>query len=188
MKLVLILMMAFLVGCGPTTTGNPVKQSNVSLRMEDQQPFAFMKHLSESFIPSAYAAVSDVKFCFKRMRFKPDSTLPGGQNFELTLGEIDITPGGTNLITVSVPHGQYERVEFDLEKNCDGLTKPSVTFVNNAGTFSTDDNMTIKFDGVYVVSADGSLTLNIDALFDAMDTIVASDQIKTSLEGAVGDF
>lgn len=188
MKLIPLLIVFFIGGCAPTTTGNPVKQSSVNLQMQDQQPFAFMKYLSESLIPTAKAATGNVKFCFKRLRFKPDSTLPGAQNFELALGEVEILPGGTNLVTVSVPHGQYERVEFDLEKNCDGNSKPSVSFTNDLGSFSTEDNMTIKFDGVYVVSADGTLTLNVDVLFDAMDTVSDSAQIKVVLEDAVGDF
>lgn len=190
MKMINVLLFTFLLfigGCGPgTTTGNPL--APVEVRMEDRQPFAWIKKGWDALIPPAHAVVSNVKFCFKRLRFKPDS-ITNGSNFDLILGEVNINPSGTNLITVSIPQGTYQRIEFDLEKECDGtLSKPSVTFTNNNGTFSTLDHTTIKFDGNYVVSAAGTLTLNIDALLDALDLVNNSGQIKTSLEGAPGDF
>lgn len=189
MKLIsLFILFTIVSACGPTTTGNPISRKQVTLRMEDQQPFAFLKKTSDWMIPEAKAAVSDTKFCFKRLRFKPDSTT-NGSNFELLLGQVDIDPAGTNLLTVSVPEGTYERIEFDLEDDCNGTPgTPSVIFTNGNGTFNTTENMTIKFDGSYTVSAAGTLTLNIDALFDAMDLITANNQIKTSLENAPGDF
>jgi hypothetical protein len=175
-------------GCGPTTTGNPIKKQPVSLRMEDTQPFAFMKKASDLLIPSARAAVSNTKFCFKRLRIKADSSSVVS-DIELSLGQVDIDPTGTSLLTVQVTEGTYRRVEFDLDKECDGVAgKPSVFFTNGNGTFSTQETMTIKFDGSYTVSAAGTLTLDIDALFDALDLVTADGQIKTSLESAPGDF
>lgn len=175
-----------LVSCGGgTTTGNPVSQ--VSVRMEDQQPFALIKKAWDHLISPAYANSTNVKFCFKRLRFKPDSSTIGS-NFDLVLGEVTIDPTGTNLLTVSVPQGTYGRIEFDLEKECDGVAlKPSVTFDNGA-TFSTDDSLTIKFDGTFIVSSTSTLTLNIDALLDALDTVAANNEIKTKLEAVSGDF
>ncbi len=175
------------VACGPTTTGNPV-QVPVAVRMEDRQPFGLFQKAIDTIIPSAYAAVSGTKFCFKRLRFKPDSST-AGSNIDLTLGQVDINPAGTSLITISIPQGTYRRVEFDLEKECDGvLGKPSVTFSNGNGVFSTQDSMTIIFDGTYTASSSGTLTLDIDALLDALDLVTNSNQIKTSLENAPGNF
>ena len=156
--------------------------------MEDKQPLAWLKKVMDSFLPPAYAALTDVRFCFKRLRFKPNSS-SSGSNYDLELGEVIINPAGTNLVTVSVPQGTYERVEFDLEKECEGTPgKPSVTITNGSGTFTTLDRMTIKFDGSYTVSDAGTLTLDIDPLLDALDVITADNQIKTSLEAAPGDF
>ncbi|MFP5386922.1 MAG: hypothetical protein ACLGHN_12635 [Bacteriovoracia bacterium] len=188
MKILILSSLIFLSSCGGgTTTGNPV-QRTVSIRMEDQQPLAWIKNLSDSIIPSAYAAVSNISFCFKRLRFKPDSSTDGS-NYDLVLGQVTINPAGTNLLSVSVPEGTYTRIEFDLENGCDGdMAKPSVVFTNNSGVRSTNDHTTIKFDGVYVVSADGTLDLDIDALIDAMDTITLDNQIKTTLENAPGSF
>ncbi len=190
MKTIFIIISLLLTvnACGPTTTGNPVKKQSVALRMEDTQPFAYLWKASELVIPSAHAAVSNTKFCFKRLRIKLESS-SAVSDIELSLGQVDIDPSGTSLLTVQVPEGTYRRVEFDLEKECDGVAaKPSVTFTNGNGTFSTQDTMTIRFDGSYTVSAAGTLTLDIDPLFDALDLVTADNQIKTSLENAPGDF
>lgn len=184
----LIFILVFFVSCGGTTTGNPLETKQISVTMQDQQPFAWIKKSWDMLIPSAYANVSSIKFCFKRLRFKPDSSTDG-RNFDLVLGEVTIDPNGTNLLTVAVPEGLYERVEFDLEKECEGTpSKPSVLFTNDFGTFSTLDNMTIKFDGQFTVSTDSTITLNIDALLDALEPVTNDNQIKTSLEAVSGDF
>ena len=174
-------------GCGPgTTTGNPV--TPVELRMEDKQPFAWIKNTLDALISPAHATVSSVKFCFKRLRMKPDS-ITNGEDFELVLGQVDINPSGTTLLTVSVPPGTYQEIEFDLTKDCDGtLGKKSVSMTNNNGNFSTIEDMTIRFGGTYTVSSAGTLTLNIDPLFDALELVTTDIQIKNSLESANGDF
>lgn len=186
-NILIVVLTLLMTGCGGgTTTGNPV--APVTVRMEDQQPFAWIQKSWDAIIPPAHAAVSTVTFCFKRLRFKPDS-ITNGSNFDLVLGEVIVNPSGTNLLTISVPQGTYQRIEFDLDKECDGtLSKPSVAFTNNNGTFSTLDHTTIKFDGIYVVSAAGTLTLNIDPLFDALELVNNNNQIKTTLESAPGNF
>lgn len=186
MKLYLFILLIFIAGCGGgTTTGNPVKTVNV--QMQDQQPFAWIKKLSDSLVNPAYALTNTADFCFKRMRFKPDSST-SGSNFDLLIGQKTISAAATSVVSAAVPEGVYRRIEFDLEPNCDGSSKPSVQFTNNNGTFNTNDTMTIKFEGVYTVNADGTLVLNVDALFDAMDTVTVNTQIKTVLEASTGDY
>lgn len=185
----LLLLALFLTigGCGPgTTTGNPV--APIELRMVDKQPFAWIKNTLDALISPAHATVSNVKFCFKRLRLKPDS-VTDGEDFELALGQVNIDPNGTTLLTVSVPPGIYQEIEFDLTKDCDGVAgKESVSLTNNNGSFSTIEDMTIEFDGNYTVNSAGTLTLDIDPLFDALVLVTANSQIKSSLEDANGDF
>lgn len=185
--LVLLLLLVSCAGGGGTTTGNPVKTVNV--RMQDQQPFAWMKRISDSLIPSAYANVGSVSLCFKRLRFKPvendDST---AENYDLTLGLLTIDPNGTDVVSISVPEGTYRRIEFDLEGNCNGLGDPSVSFVNGMATYSTQDNIKIKFEGVLVVDSDETVNLDTDKILDALDTVSANNQIKNTLEAITGDY
>ncbi len=192
MKTILLLgSLLILVSCagggGGTTTGNPVKTVNV--RMKDQQPFAWMKKISDSFISSAYANVGTVNLCFKRLRFKPvendDST---AENIDLNLGLVTIDPIGTNIVSVSVPEGTYRRIEFDLERDCDGFPSPSVSFTNGVTTYSTQDNIKIKFEGTLVVDADKTVTLDTDIILDALDNVTSDNQIKNTLEAVTGDY
>lgn len=187
-NLILLSLLFTLTACsGGSTTGNPVRR-NVSVSMQDQQPFAWIQNISDAFINRAHANVSSISFCFKRLRFKPDAST-SGSNFDLFIGQVAIDPNGTNLLTVSVPEGTYGRIEFDLEEACDGdPAKPSVSFTNDFGMRSTNDRMTIKFEGSYTVSADGTLNLDIDALIDNMELVNNDANIKSALESATGQY
>jgi hypothetical protein len=190
MKAFLLSSLIFLVSCagggGGTTTGNPVKTVNV--RMQDQQPFAWMKRITDSFIASAFANVGSVDLCFKRLRFKPvENDDSSAENYDLSLGRVTIDPNGTNIVSVSVPEGTYRRIEFDLEGNCDGLGAPSVSFVNGV-SYSTQDNIKIKFEGILVVDSDEMVSLDTDKILDALDTVSSSNQIKNTLEAVTGDY
>jgi hypothetical protein len=184
----LLLISFFVVSCGGSTTGNPI---SVSLRMVDQQPFAWWRPVrSLILIPEAHAAASSVYFCFKRLRFKANSS-GGGEDIDLEIGRVAIDANGTDLTSIRVPAGTYERIEFDLEEECDGTSgRPSVEFVNTNAPFnhSTTDRMTIKFDGSVTISADTTLELNIDLFYDEMDSFSSSDDIKTLFEALSGDF
>jgi hypothetical protein len=191
MKAFLLISLLFLVSCsgggGGTTTGNPVKTVNV--RMQDKQTFAWMKKISDSIIPSAYANASDVSLCFKRLRFKPvENEDSSAENYDITLGRVTIDPTGTDIVSVSVPEGMYTRIEFDLEENCNGTTAPSVSFTNLNGEFTSQDNIKIKFDGELVVDEDKTVNLDIDVILNAMDSINLGDDIKNTLEAVTGDY
>lgn len=182
------------VGGGGTTTGNPVTR-NVTVKMLDKTNTVawLMKKMSESLIPSAYANanVSDISMCFKRLRFKPleETTEEEAENVDLNLGQVTIDPDGTNLVSVRIPEGTYQRIEFDLEPDCKDTPEPSVRFTNsNDEILSTSDRITIKFNGNYVVSEDGTLDLNINAIINKMNTITPGDNIKDALEAIAGDF
>jgi hypothetical protein len=192
MKILILISLLSLSSCGVggggTTTGNPL----TTVRMLDKSNIvaSIMKKMSESLIPSAYANVSSISMCFKRLRFKPvETTEEEAENVDLTLGQVTINPAGTNLVTVSIPEGNYRRIEFDLEPDCGGTTQPSVRFTkSNNVTLSTSERLTIKFDGNYVVSEDGTLDLDIDKIITGMDAISSSENIKDDLEAITGDF
>ncbi len=193
MKLIInCLVLISLLGCsaGGTTTGNPI---TVQLRLVDQQPFAWWSPITNQIIiPSAYAAVTNAYFCFKRLRFKTDSSdETTDDNIDVNIGRVAIDPNGTNLVSVTIPSGVYRRIEFDLEEECnDVASTPSVEFTNGLAPFnhSTSDRMTIKFEGTFTATADTSLDLDIDAFFDTMDTINDGNDIKNQFEALSGDF
>lgn len=188
-KIFVVIFIFTVSGCGPgTSTGNPLEPVNVNLRLEDKQPFAWFQRALDQLISPAYSATSNVKFCFKIAKFKPDAASTGS-DFELVVGQVNIDPNGTNLLTVAIPPGTYQQIDFELDKDCDGtIGKPSVSFTNNNGPFFTDESMTIKFQGIYTATAAGTLTLNLDPLLDSLELVTMNNQIKINMEAALGDF
>lgn len=141
-------------------------------------------------LPKAHASVSDLKFCFKRLRFKTaleDTASPetSEDNIDFNLGEVTIDSQGTYLSDIVVPKGIYKRVEFDLESDC--LSGNSVQLVNNNGGFSSSDRITIKYEGELVIDGDGTLTLDTQPILDAMNNYNGSgSSIKDTLEAVTG--
>jgi hypothetical protein len=125
--------------------------------------------------------------CLKRVRFKvTDSS--AGEDIDLELGNTEIKQEGTPLSYIEVSDTVYERVEFDLAKDCNGGTTPSVEFINSNGTFSSDDSMTIRFEGEFSPS-NGDLTLFIQNIVDQVKNYQVSDgSIKDQLEAVSGTY
>lgn len=144
--------------------------------------------------PKAYAAISSVKFCFKRLRFKRllphDAPDTSADNIDLSLGELDIAASGTALTTISVPADTYKRVEFDLEPNCVNPGDNSVTLVNDNGSFSSASTITIKFDGTFVVSGEEALNLDVQNILDAANSFdgMGGVSLKEALEAVSGNL
>lgn len=153
-------------------------------------PFVALKYQSYNAL-SAFT-VNQLKFCFKRVRFKqlgePTSTDTelDGDNIDFVIGEKLITTIGDTLGEVRVPPGQYARVEFDLDNHCGNGY--SVYINNSNGTFSTSDRITIKFEGTFVLQSNTDLNLAIQPIINAVNNVNNSANIKTTLEGVSGTF
>lgn len=143
--------------------------------------------LMDYLIPSAYANVSELKACFKRLRFKktlsdsPSSSMDDSSssddsrssddsindvedNIDFNIGEVTLTSSGTLLGSVNLPEGTYYRVEFDLEPSCAGK---SLKLTNDFGTYSSTENIKIKFDGVLVIDGSKNVELGVQNILDA---------------------
>lgn len=138
-------------------------------------------------------ALSQLKFCFKRIRFKMsgESTnadpTQDSDNLDFYLGEVSISSLGTNLEDISLPSGTYSRVELDLEDKCP--SGKSVQLTNSNGSFSTDDRITIKFEGTFVhTSANQTLELGIQQITSALNTVTSDSNIRNKAESVSGDF
>ena len=189
MKTYPALMLFFLTlatGCGGTTTGNPV----VTLKAAPYSSFAgsFLPKWFPSLITPAYASVSSLTLCFKRLRFKAaydgesngDST--SSTNFDFDPGEVSLSPSGNTLGQITLPAGTYRRIEFDLDDHCS--SSKSVQLTNTSGSISTRDGMTIKFEGTFVAAGDAQdLSLQFQNLVTALDSVTQGSSIKPALEG-----
>jgi hypothetical protein len=143
-------------------------------------------------ISNAYAAVSDLKFCFKRLRFKKDvlDETELDDNIDLELGNIAISNSGTILGQVSVPAGTYTRVEFDLEPSCDGVEVNSVGLINGNGSFNSTSTIKVKFDGTFIVDGVETLELGVQNIMDAANAYdgLGGVTLKDALEAVSGNL
>jgi hypothetical protein len=139
-------------------------------------------------IPNAHAAISGLKFCFKRLRFKPaEEVEETADNIDFDLGEQDIGSTGTVLGTISVPAGEYRRIEIDLEPTCGAGDGWSAQLVNDHGSFELAERVTIKFEGTYIVNAEETFNLDVQPLMDALNAINDVANMGDAMEDSVGE-
>ena len=142
-------------------------------------------------VQEANAAVTSLKMCFKRLRFKAadvDTTSPSTDagNMDFAVGEVNISNSGALLGSIKLSPGNYRRIEFDLDSSC--ASGKSVQLVNAQGSFSTNQSMTIKFSGNFTASADGVLTLGVQNILTALNSFNAPSDLKVTAEGVSGNL
>ncbi len=152
-------------------------------------------------IPSAYANVSELKACFKRLRFKKDindsnpETHTSGDddltpheedNIDFNIGEVTLTDSGTLLGSVNVPEGTYYRIEFDLEPSC--ASGKSLSLSNDFGVFSTTEKIKIKFDGVFVVNGPEVVELGVQDILNTANAYDGTDSMADVFESVSGSL
>ena len=174
-----------LVGCGQNGSPNGVTLSFGT--------YVAQNSFFEFLIPTAHASVSDIRGCFKRLRFKldvnEDSWDPeiSEDNIDFSIGEVSLTSGGTELGTVSVPEGVYRRLEFDLEDDCG--TDYALKVSNRNGDFTTSDRITIKFEGQFIAEDSAQqLNLAVEDIIGALTNYDGTDDLKDIAEGTRGSF
>lgn len=173
-----------LMGCSPQNT----KLHNIGLQFSSYN--AARNNFLRLFLPEANAAVSNLKFCFKRLRFKtlnePTNIDPAADsdNIDFNLGEVDIAAGATTLGTITLPEGDYVRVEFDLENSC--ASGKSIQLTNTHGSFTSTERITIKFEGNFTANIDGTLTLGVQQILDQLNNYNGTGTLKVSAEAASG--
>lgn len=174
-----VLMMGF-NNCGKgTTTGNP--KAPVSLRFA---PYDASAKASSGFQPMA---VASLVMCLERLRFKTASIGGDEEDIDVYLGEVTLSPSGTDLPDIEVPYGTYERIEFDLDEDC--ASGRSLQVQNGNGFFFSTDNITIRFEGNFTADeASASLELFIQNIVSALNTVASNSQVRSKAEGASGSF
>jgi hypothetical protein len=183
-----LLAFVAIAACNSGSKSSPVSSSiqPVSVSMGSYTTAGIFRNL---IIPEAYAAVSDLRFCFKRMRFKKDITDIDDplvdENADLDLGEISISAAGTSLGVVNVPAGTYYRVEFDLEPAC---AATSANLSNDFGTYSSAETIKIKFDGVFTVNGSETLELGVQDILNAANAYNGVGSLKDALESVSGNL
>lgn len=174
-----IFFYAFLQGCANsngTSTGNPL------VAVQFKSFSAFSTQSADGTVSPM--TVSNLKMCFKRLRFKPVTGVV--DNIDLALDEVAISSTGQLVTTASVPAGTYSRVEFDLDPHC--ASAKSVQVTNSTGSFTSVDTITIRFDGNLVLTTSQNLDLNIQAIISALNNATSNADIKVKAESVGGNF
>jgi hypothetical protein len=122
--------------------------------------------------------------CFKRLRFKPFNG--SDENIDIELGETTVSTSGSFLVATPVRPGVYSRVELDLNDHC--ASGKSLQLTNGSTHYSTNETMTIRFDGALKVVAAQTVDLNIQAIISSLSTVNADNEIKTKAEAAPGSL
>jgi hypothetical protein len=170
-----------------TSTGNPL----VSLKFDSFNSSLAFKTAADADVD--VMAVSSLKMCFKRLRFKlaGEATNPDPEqdedNIDFYLGEVAISDLGTTLKSVALPVGTYKRIEFDLDDDCSSGNSMSLT--NSHGSFETSDRITIKFNGTFVHDgSEADLGMNIQAIVTALKDVQSDNDIEDEAESVDGSF
>jgi hypothetical protein len=148
----------------------------------------------EFLVPSAYAALSNAKFCFKRLRFKKADVAEESEedNVDFTPGQVTLTATGTTIGAIKLPTATYQRVEFDLEPNCVSGATNAVEGTNSNGSFSSTSNIKIVFRGTFEASeAQETLTLGVTSIITALNQLASGasgNTVRDALENAGGTF
>ena len=143
-------------------------------------------------MPSAFASSTQVKMCFKRLRFKIDQQATTDKdnspdNIDFAIGEVTVSETGATLGTVDVPAGNYRRVEFDLDNDCD--TGYSIQVTNSHGTFETHSALSLNFLGDFTSDESAqSLVFAIESILSAASSYDGTGQLKAAVEAAEGEF
>jgi hypothetical protein len=190
----IILLMTILFSCKQQEESAPAQQRhNVQLNFGSYTTASFS--LLDLFFPRAHAAVSSLNFCFKRLRFKLNQTdtvnhASHNDNIDISPKRVDINSSGSSIVNVNVPAGNYHRIEFDLERDCDGTTQNSVDLGNGNGSFTSTDRITIKFDGSFTVDGDRGVDLGIQNILDQANNFdgLGGVSLKDAMEAVSGNL
>ncbi|MFZ8934552.1 MAG: hypothetical protein ACO20H_09680 [Bacteriovoracaceae bacterium] len=128
---------------------------------------------------------TSVLFCFKRVRLKAANDTTQDLRFELE--DIEISEQGTYLSSIEVPDGTYERVEFKFDNHCQN--GKSVEIRNAFGSFSTSEEVTLRFEGRILVNQDQVLSLNTEGIMEQLERYNNGNSgVKVKIEGLTGSF
>lgn len=184
-----IVLMLFILGCkdggGGTTIGNPV----VSVELTNESILSAPALTLSKHEPIQLLNVfPETSFCFKRARFKIDQSIETQEtdNIDLNIGQIIFDGSKKFLADISIPVGTYRRIELDIKKGCND--ENSIIIKNSNGTFSTDDSITLRFEGETVVEKDSKLQLNMNPILSSFESVQSNSEIKSRLESVNGQF
>ena len=180
-------------GCG-TSTGNPQVILKTDTYVTASARDSLVDRVFDWLITPALASVSSARVCFKRVRFKMSGETTASNpdndedNIDFHIGEVTLSSAGSTLGELSVPTGNYFRIELDFSRESNCSSNESVRITNSNGTFGTQDGMTVKFNGAFAHDGSNTIVLNLQSLMNAWNVVTNDNQIKDQAESVSGSF
>ena len=130
-------------------------------------------------------SVSNLTICIRYIRFRG---VTDDETVEVPFGELAVNPAGTPIADIDVPNGSYTSIEIELKKEyC--ASELSVVVTNDNGTFSTDEDVKMSFDGGILIENDEiELDLFIQTIVSALQSVSSGEQIRDSVQSVTGSF
>jgi hypothetical protein len=134
-----------------------------------------------------------VVLCLSGLRFKTsieasDFDTSSVVQVDFAPRQVGLSPLGTDLDFVTVPQSTYHQVVFELDATkCEG--RVSVAVSNSYGQFAANEPISMRFTGEkHVDFTLDQIELGIQKVVEALATVTDSQQIKSKVEGAVGEL
>lgn len=179
MKYLFFILLTILFSCGDsTTTGNP---QVVTLNISPYSATPLMAKLNRRITSMA---VSNLSMCFKRIRFKPTNSVIN-ENIDFEIGYLNIPPSGIELGDIEVSLGTFDRIEIDLESDCNNTGENSITFTNDNGTFNSSDRISLKFEGEFS-TINENINLALQNIINTLNSYDGSTNLKDEIENQAG--
>ena len=173
-----------------TSTGNP--SVHVSFGSYSQAPL----QKNGDVAPAQNLDGVSVIFCFSEVKFKTiedyqesgdqqrDDEIVKQNSFRAQV--VSVSPLGTDLGFMDIPIESYRQIEF-LLKGEDCESQKSVQLVNSHGTFSTDSEIRLKFNGNKPINiSTEELQMLIVPIVEALSTVNNDSEIKGKIESVIG--
>ena len=189
-----ILLFSFLIICGGCKKQTTAESVGISALTENDSGTTTGNPMDIKLAFSAFDVKDkggvtipvEATLCIKRLRYKI-ATEVQDDSIDFDLGQVILLKNGTNLGNHRLPEGTYSRLEVELDDKCP--MDKSVSIANLNGSISTNDSISIRFEGRYSHESSGQkLNLAIQAIMEAISQITSEDDIKEKLEDVSGSF
>jgi len=136
--------------------------------------------------PEEGSSSVNIKLCVSKMELRRAGD-GGGDEIEVRMTPkwITLSPAGTLIDDgLSVPFGNYERIEMNLSSACSGAY---ATVTNAFGSFAATDDVSMRFSGEVAVAGPGSkLILDMSDMISRSMRAASNAEFQSALADSEG--
>jgi len=127
----------------------------------------------------------ELSLCLVEIKLIQKDSLGEKETIRLKFEDVILTERGANLGNVAIPKGTYTGLVLKIEDDCDRDASALLTNIN--GSFSTDRDIRIRFEGHFEISdLIEDVLLQMQSLVPLLLRVSSDEGIKSVLEGRRG--